>query len=126
MPIFRYFLVMGPVLLGLLILIDANLPPAGALPNSTSFYGFQRSPHAMREVAPLTVVAAPAPDMSSAAVLAAEPKPAAAPAAETPTKTAKAAPATKKRKRVARTRNWHDDYAQANPWAWRTNKQSWF
>lgn len=130
MPIFRYFAVMGPVLLGLLWLADAKLPPPGPLANSTNFYGLQLG-HVTPQVPNLTVASAPEPDMTSAAVLAAAPEPTAAPNVQTPnvqvSSTAAAKPATsKKSKRVARARQWRDHYAEANPWSSRANNQTRF
>ena len=127
MPIFRYFLVTGPVLLGLLFLADAKLPPPGPLANSTNFYGLELA-RAQPTIAHLTVASAPEPDMTSAAVLAAEPQPALAtpPSVETaPNKVVKSV-APKKHKRVARKRNWRDAYAEANPWAWRDSNRTRF
>lgn len=124
MPIFRYFLVMGPVLLGLLFLADAQLPPPGAISNSTNFYGLPVTPSTRSAATHLTVVWAPAPDMNSPAVLAAAPPPdpaaTAAIAQATPSKvasTSTARPDTppKKVKKVARKRNWRNDFALANP-----------
>lgn len=119
MPIVRYFIVVGPLLLGLILLADAQLPPPGPLANSTNFYGLQ-STVAVRPAAPrLTVVSAPAPDMNSPAVLAAAPEPivTASTQATKPAPAAKPEPPQTKRKRVARKPNWHDNYAQA----WRSS-----
>lgn len=135
MPILRYFLVMGPVLLSLLLLADAKLPPPGPMPNSTNFSGLNLVLHGPPPVAHLAVRSAPAPDMTSAAVLAAEPanQPAAGPndnVNANPKHVVKSEPRKKKRKHVARRRDPNDAFAQANPqanpWAWRPTNRSQF
>ena len=128
MPIFRYFLFAGPLLLGLIFLLDNQLPPpSGRLPNSTNFAGL-RLAHSQPKIEHLTISSAPHPDMSSAAVLAAEPPPvAAAPSAPVaPQSLAKAAPQPKKAKRTARRHNARNVYAEAYPWGWRPQRSTRF
>ncbi len=132
MPIGRYFLVAGPALFGLLLLADAKLPPAGPIANSTAFHGLHTVPRSGPVIATLTVRTAPAPDMSSPAVLAAAPPPppgtAASPAARraAPERVVAAvAPPPKKRKRAVRPRAWPHDYAEFNPWRDGTPTRLW-
>ena len=115
MPIFRYFIVVGPVLLAFIVLAGAQLPPPGPLTNSTNFYGVDSGVRKRPAPTILRVETAPEPDMNSPEVLAAAPQP-----TVTVTKTAKSKPARvakseapKKRKRVVRNPAWHDEYAQA-------------
>ena len=76
MPIFRYFAVVAPLLIGLLYLAEAQLPPPPErLTNSTSFYGLPQPVPARAAATSLTVTWAPEPDMASPLVLAAAPPP---------------------------------------------------
>ena len=128
MPIFRYFAVVAPLLVGLLYLAEAQLPPPPErLTNSTSFYGLPQPTPARAAATTLTVSWAPAPDMSSPLVLAAapSPEPAATPsvasAAPAATLALAAKPEPKKTKKVVRRQDRRNNYAQANPWEWRAN-----
>lgn len=130
MPIFSYFAVAGSVLLGLLLLSDAMLPARGTMSADTMSAGteFRGLTATRQSKAPAPARAAgapalvPAPDMKSEGVrLASEGVPRAAelpnikPVNEPVTK---AEPAPKKRKHVARPREWRDQYAQSNDFGW--------
>ena len=130
MPIFRYFAVVAPLLVGLLYLAEAQLPsPPERLTNSTSFYGLPQPTPARAAATSLTVTWAPEPDMASPLVLAAAPPPdpAAAPSIANATPEAKLALAAKpepvkKTKKVVRRQDRRNNYAQALPWEWRANQ----
>ena len=115
MPIFAYFAVVGSALVALLFAADATLEKRGPLPFNSEFVGLPKAwhpetwqPETKRPI--LTATPAPAPDMTSEAVLAAAPPaahiagvPAAAAAARAEAvATAKLDAAPKKPKRVAR------------------------
>ena len=106
MPIVSYFVVAGTALLALLFYADAHLEHRGPLPISSEFAGLPKVRHVRPEdpVMSLVAPAAPAPDMHSAAVLAAAPPPEPDAKAEAgPAKqTAKAEPAPRKKRHVAR------------------------
>ena len=118
MPIVKYFLVAGTLLLGLLLVAGAYVPATTPAIPSSSFSGLP--PAWKSEInGPLVPPSAPEPDMASAAVLAATPAP------------SETTPAKPKRKHVARRRhdddyrgydNLNDDrrWASRNPWStWR-------
>jgi hypothetical protein len=74
MPIFSYFAVVGSVLVALLFAADATLPKSTAPVIATSsIYGMPKPWHP-DPTQTLVATPAPAPDMSSEAVLAAAPK----------------------------------------------------
>jgi len=111
MPIFSYFAVVGSVLVALLFAADLTLPKSTTPVIATSsIYGMPK-PWRPDPTQTLATTPAPAPDMSSAAVLAAAPK--TAPVNE-PSATASAAP--KKRRVVAR-RPAPDDPRQNYAWS---------
>jgi hypothetical protein len=93
MPILSYFAVVGSVLMALLFVADATLPERGPAVVSSNFYGMPK-PWRPDPAQTLAATPAPAPYMTSEAVLAAMPK--AEPVNE---RLAEAAP---KKKRVAR------------------------
>ena len=129
MPIFRYFAVVASLLVGLLYLAEAQLPPPPErLTNSTSFYGLPQPVPVRAAATTLTVTWAPEPDMASPLVLAAAPppEPAATASIASPAPAAQLAlaaePKPKKTKKVVRRQDRHNNYAQANPWEWRANQ----
>ncbi len=131
MPILRYFAVVVPLLVGLLYLAEAKLPPPPErLNNSTAFYGLPQPVPARAAATTLTVTWAPEPDMSSPLVLAAAPPPdpaatasivSPAPAAQLAL-AAKPEPKPKKTKKVVHRQDWRNNFAQAQPWEWRANQ----
>jgi hypothetical protein len=98
MPIFRYFAVVGSVLVTLLFVADANLGKSGPPALSSDFYGLPKPWHP-DPAQTLAATPAPAPDMASAEVAAAK-----AGSAETTAKTAQTDVVVKpeKKKRVAK------------------------
>ena len=107
MPIFTYVLVVGSALIALLFIMDVTVEKA-APPIVTSERQGLPKPWHPDPIQVLTAAPAPAPDMTSGAVLAAQPK--VAPAAE-----AKSDAAPKK-KRVTR-RQPPDQYRQSYGWS---------
>ena len=118
MPLLSYFVVVGSALIGLLYLANVVLPPDPPMPSSNIKAASQspRQPQHAAAVPP----SSPQPAMSFAAV------PVAAPGhIEEPTQQFNAPPAPmarnpppkKKRKLVPRTREWQDDFTQANSWS---------
>ncbi len=61
MPLFTYFALAGPLLLGLLFAAEAQLGPPKELAISTSFHGLPAPFKAQKSVTILTVREAPAP-----------------------------------------------------------------
>ena len=106
MPIFTYFVVAGLGLIALLFVLDGNLEKA----QPTITTERQGLPQARRPdpTQVLTTASAPAPDMTSEAVLAAQPKAQPAPVAKS-----EAAP---EKRRVTRRRQ-PDDYGQSYSWS---------
>src|SRR5213083_2971242 len=97
MPIFSYFAVVGSVLAALLFAADVTLPKSATpVVVTSSLYGMPKPWHP-DPIQTLAATPAPAPDMSSEAVLAAAPK--AAPLNE---RSATADTAPKKKRVVAR------------------------
>jgi len=107
MPIFRYFAVVGSVLIALFFVADATLEK-GASPVVTSDRQGLPKPWHPDPTQILVAAPAPAPDMTSEAVLAAQPK-----AQPVPTAKPDAAP---KKKRVARKQP-QEDYRQSYAWS---------
>ena len=123
MPIFSYFAAVGSVLVALLFAADATLPKsASPVIVTSSLYGLPKPWHP--DPSPiLTTTPAPAPDMSSEAVLAAAPK--TAPVNERSAK-ADAAP----KKRVVARKPPADDARQNHAWSrngdpFRQNNYAW-
>ena len=125
MPLVSYFSVAGCCLVELMLLSDAVLPQPTRGLISSNFQGLA-APHAKPRL-DHDWTPAPAPDMSSPAVLAAEPprpepetiqQAAAEPSAQAVT------PVPKKRRQVARRQPWRDDYAQADGWSWSSSWNS--
>jgi hypothetical protein len=103
MPIFAYFVVMVPLLLGLFYAAEATWgpPPASAL--STNYHGLPERYKPNPSVQVLTVREAPTPDMDKTASI----QPAATKAAEHPGKPVKVATTHKKKTvKVARVRSY--------------------
>ena len=92
MPILLYFVVVGSTLFGLLLGVDAMLPPVSPAIVSSNFYGLPPPLRAAPEVGDRAV--APAPDMSSPQVLAAMPKEPVASVAQIAARAAAQAPET--------------------------------
>jgi hypothetical protein len=107
MPIFTYVLVVGSALIALLFIMDTTLEK-GVPPIVASERQGLPKPWHPDPIQVLTAAPAPAPDMTSGAVLAAQPK--VAPGAE-----AKSDSAPKK-KRVTR-RQLRDEYRQSYGWS---------
>jgi hypothetical protein len=104
MPILVYFFVAGTALLGLLFYANAHMEPRGPLAVSTNFEGLPQPWHGPVTTQTLAATPAPAPDMSSDAVLAAAP-PAGAKVAAATSGAASEQPRAdlaKKKKRIAR------------------------
>ncbi|HET7911922.1 MAG TPA: hypothetical protein VFL49_07815 [Pseudolabrys sp.] len=77
MPALAFFAVVGSVLIALLFLADATLEKSDSPVIATSQRsGLPESPHRADDVQILTTAPAPAPDMTSQAVLDAQPRPA--------------------------------------------------
>ena len=111
MPIFSYFAMVGSVLVALLFAADATLPKSATPVIATSsIYGMPKPWHP-DPIQTLAATPAPAPDMSSEAVLAAAPK--TAPVNERGA-TANAAP---KKKRVVARKPPPDDPRQNYAWS---------
>jgi hypothetical protein len=111
MPIFSYFAVVGSVLVALLFAADVTLPKsASPVIATSSIYGMPK-PWRPDPTQTLATTPAPAPDMSSEAVLAAAPK--TAPVNER-SATADAAP---KKKRVVARKPAADDPRQNYAWS---------
>jgi hypothetical protein len=111
MPIFSYFAVVGSVLVALLFAADATLPKSATpVIVTSSLYGMPKPWHP-DPTQTLASTPAPAPDMSSEAVLAAAPK--TAPVNER-SATADAAP---KKKRVGARKPPPDDPRQNYAWS---------
>src|SRR5215813_9674547 len=106
MPIFTYFVVVSFGLIALLFVLDGKLEKAQPIITSER----QGLPQAQRldPTQVLTTASAPAPDMSSEAVLAAQPK-----VEQTPAAKSEAAP---EKRRVTR-RQQPDDYRQSYGWS---------
>src|SRR4051812_46762448 len=112
MPIFSYFAVVGSVLAALLFAADATLPKSTTpVVATSSIYGMPKPWHP-DPTQTLAATPAPAPDMSSEAVLAAAPK--TEPVNER-SATAEAAP--KKKRVVAHRRPAPDDPRQNYAWS---------
>lgn len=78
MPVFAFLAVAGLALIALLFVADAALEKNGSPVIATSQRsGLPESPHRADDVQVLTTAPAPAPDMTSQAVVDAQPKPAA-------------------------------------------------
>jgi hypothetical protein len=73
MPVFAFFAVVGSVLVALLFLADATLEQSGS-PIVTSQRTGLPAPRYDNAIKPLATGSAPAPDMASQAVVAAQPK----------------------------------------------------
>src|ERR1043166_3026278 len=100
MPIFSYFSVVGSVLWGLLFPPEATLPKSEPpVVATSSIYGMPKPWHP-DPTQTLAATPAPAPDMSSEAVLAAAPK--TAPATQPVNERSATADAARKKKRVPR------------------------
>jgi hypothetical protein len=88
MPILTYFCVAGSVLLGLLFAVDAMVPAREPLRIGSEFHGLpQPAPRAAKdphELPILRTTPAPEPDMTAAAVVAAQPPKSAMVAAASP------------------------------------------
>jgi hypothetical protein len=74
MPVLAFFAVVGSVLLALLFVADATLEQSGSPVIVTSQRTGLPAPRYDNAIKPLTTGSAPAPDMTSQAVLAAQPK----------------------------------------------------
>ena len=130
MPILSYFAVAGSVLVALLFVADATLEKSGPLPFNNESVGLPKPWQPDTKGSILTATSAPEPDMTSAAVRAANPPatqsaaiPAAAAAAKAeavPVPTAKAEPAPRKQKRVAAHKQPRPDGDRRN-YAWSRN-----
>jgi hypothetical protein len=115
MPILSYFAVVGSVLVALLFAADATLPKSTTpVVATSSIYGMPK-PWKPELTQTLAATPAPAPDMSSEAVLAAAPKPAPTTApVNARSATADAAP---KKKRVVARKPPPDDPRQNYAWS---------
>ena len=130
MPILSYFGVAGSVLVALLFVADATLEKSGPLPFNNESVGLPKPWQPDTKGSILTATSAPEPDMTSAAVRAANPPatqsaaiPAAATAAKAeavPERTAKAEPTPRKPKRVAARKQPRPDGDRRN-YAWSRN-----
>jgi hypothetical protein len=130
MPILSYFAVVGSVLVALLFVADATLEKSGPLPFNNEAVGLPKPWQPDTKGSILTATSAPEPDMTSAAVRAANPPatqsaaiPAAAAAAKAeavPERTAKAEPTPRKPKRVAARKQPRPDGDGRN-YAWSRN-----
>jgi hypothetical protein len=104
MPVFKYFALVGSLLMAFLFVADATMEKAASPVPVSSFYGLPK-PWKPDPTKTLAVAPAPEPDMSSAAVAAAAPK------AE-PAHVAQAeAPKKKKAVRKQPTHDWRHSYA---------------
>jgi len=111
MPIFSYFAVVGSVLVALLFAADATLPKSEAPVIATSsIYGIPEPWHP-DPTRTLATMPAPAPDMSSEAVLVAAPK------TEPVNERSATADAKPKKKRVAARKAPLDDPRQNYDWS---------
>ncbi len=114
MPIFSYFAVVGSVLVALLFAADATLPKsASSVIATSSIYGMPK-PWRPDPTQTLATMPAPAPDMSSEAVLAAAPKTSKTAPVNERSATADAAP---KKKRVVARKPAPDDPRQNYAWS---------
>lgn len=105
MPIFKYFAVVGSVMVALLFVADATLAKRDTpIVTTSSLHGLPK-PWKPDPARTLAAVSAPEPDMNSAAVLAAAPKTEPAPVVQ--------AEAPKKKKVVRRqpAHDWRNSYA---------------
>ena len=105
MPIFRYFVIAGAVLVGLFYLADATLEKGVSPVVTSERVGLPKSWHP-DPVQTLVRAPAPEPVMTSPAVLGAQPKV----AAEVLT--------SPKKKHVTRKRSPDDHYQQNQAWSW--------
>jgi len=111
MPIFSYFAVVGSVLVALLFAADLTLPKSTAPVIATSsIYGMPKPWHP-DPTQTLAATPAPAPDMSSEAVLAAAPK------TEPVNESRATADATPKKKRMVARKPLPDDPRQNYAWS---------
>jgi hypothetical protein len=119
MPIFSYFVGVGSVLVALLFVADAALEKrATPVVTTSSLYGLPK-PWQPDPTQTLAAAPAPAPDMSSAAVLAAMPKTASAANTE-PVNERRATGDAPKKKRVAQKQQQQQqwgDYRQSYAWS---------
>jgi hypothetical protein len=114
MPIFSYFAVVGSVLVALLFAAEATLPKsASPVIATSSIYGMPK-PWRPDPTQTLATTPAPAPDMSSEAVLAAAPK---ASKTEPVNERSATANAAAKKKRVAARKPPPDDPRQNYAWS---------
>jgi len=110
MPIFSYFAVVGSVMVALLFAADATLTKSTTpVVATSSMYGMPK-PWKPEATQSLAATPAPAPDMSSEAVLAAAPK--TAPAMQPVNERNATAEATPKKKRVVARKPQPDDPRQ--------------
>ena len=124
MPIFSYFVGVGSVLVALLFVADAALEKrATPVVTTSSLYGLPKPWQPDPATPTLAAAPAPAPDMSSAAVLVAMPKTASAPNTE-PVNERRAAAEAAKKKRVAHKQQQQQqqqqqwgDYRQSYAWS---------
>src|SRR5436305_12919272 len=110
MPLLSYFAIVGSALVALLFAADMTLPKSAPVIATSSIYGMPKPWHP-DPIQTLAATPAPAPDMSSEAVLAAAPK--TAPVNERGA-TANAAP---KKKRVVARKPTADDPRQNYAWS---------
>ena len=111
MPIFSYFAVVGSALVALLFAADATLPKSATPVIATSsIYGMPK-PWRPDPTQTLAATPAPAPDMSSEAVLAATPK------TEPVNERSATADAAPKKKRVVARKPLPDDPRQNYAWS---------
>ncbi len=121
MPIFSYFVGVGSVLVALLFVADATLEKrARPVVTTSSLYGLPK-PWQPDPTQTLAAAAAPAPDMSSAAVLPAMPKTASAANTE-PVNERRVTTDAPKKKRVAHKQQQQQqqqwgDYRQSYAWS---------
>jgi type IV secretory pathway VirB10-like protein len=122
MPIFSYFVGVGSVLVALLFVADAALEKrATPVVTTSSLYGLPKPWQPGPTTPTLAAAPAPAPDMSSAAVLAAMPKTASAPNTEPLNERRVTADAKKKRvahkqQQQQQQQQW-GDYRQSYAWS---------
>ena len=110
MPIFSYFAVLGSVLVALLFAADATLPKSAPVIATSSIYGMPK-PWRPDPTQTLAATPAPAPDMSSEAVIAATPK------TEPVNGRSATADAAPKKKRVVARKPLPDDTPQNYAWS---------
>jgi hypothetical protein len=126
MPIFSYFAMAGSALVGLLFLADAVLPARSPLAISREFHGLSATLRSEPAALPRAPALAPEPDMTSEPVKLANKGAAQAVNVEpVNAHTVRPEPAPRKRKRVPRSREWQDQYAQAQDfgWSWGSNNR---